>query len=113
MGHRTCSLAIRHGPWPGPSPQKRAGHRPGQRAFWGWARAGAHDVWPMSMSYVPWHVLCPMSHGPVQMSHGLVLCPMALSHVLWPYPMSYGPGPKGPANLITASNVALRSIQRN
>ena len=46
------------------------------RAFWGWAQAGAHDVWPMGMSHVPWHVLCPMSHGPV-------LCPVALSYVLW------------------------------
>ena len=33
----------------------------------------------------------PMAHDVGPMSYGHVLCPMALSYVLWPCPMSYGP----------------------
>ena len=33
----------------------------------------------------------PMAHDAGPMSYGLVLCPVALSNVLWPCPMSYGP----------------------
>ena len=33
----------------------------------------------------------PMAHDVGPMFYGLVLCPVALSHVLWPCPMSYGP----------------------
>ena len=33
----------------------------------------------------------PMAHDVGPLSYGLVLCPMALSYVLWPCPMSCGP----------------------
>ena len=58
--------------WPGPWPRRFWGQGPGPMA---------HDIWPMGS---------PMSRG---MSCGMssVLCPMGLSSVLWPCPMSYGP----------------------
>ena len=61
-----------------------AGPRPQNALAMGRAMGLAHDVRPMGMSYVLWHVLCPMSRGPV-------LCSMALSHVLWPCHMSHSP----------------------
>ena len=52
------------------------GHRP--RRFGGLGPGPMPEVWPMGMSmsygipYVLWHVLRPVSHGPV-------VCPMALA----------------------------------
>ena len=50
-----------------------------------WARARAQP----QKACGPW--AGPMAHDVGPVSYGLVLCPMALSYVLWPCPMSYGP----------------------
>ena len=106
MGHGTCPWAIRHAPWtkgPGPDPT----------IVWAWLRSRRfsgqgpgpmrHDAWPMDVSYVLWHVPCPMvchlSFGmsyvlwPCPMSYGHVPCPMALSHLQWSHvgPKNLGP----------------------
>ena len=67
------------GQWAWAQPQKARGPGDGLRAVCGWARARAQwpITWvlcPMALSYVLWR--CPISYGPV-------LCPMAMSYVLW------------------------------
>ena len=66
------------------------------------------------MMYGPW--ACPMSFGMssvLRMCHGPILCPAALSHVRCPCPMSFGPDPKVPANLIAAHEFVLHWLQHN
>ena len=54
---------------------------------------GPMGVCPMGMSYLLWHVLCPVASPlscvpwPCPMSYGPVQCPRALSYVPRPWPM--------------------------
>ena len=84
--HRTLDMpgpsVMPHGPRAlaptSPQAMTQAIFGPGSEAYGPWGR--------MAQRHVPCPMACPLSFG---MSS--VLCPMALSYVLWPCPMSYGP----------------------
>jgi len=75
IGHRTLGHTSGHGPW------ALAPKSPGPTC----------GPWACPVSYgMPYGVSSVLCPSPCPLFHGPVLCPMALSCVLWPCPLAHG-----------------------